>query len=143
MAFIPKGAFWFIADVVEELHVAGRKRQTVYINTFLIKASSPEDAYTKSLKIGREANTSYKNMYGEMVNCRFRGLLNLNVIHEKLGHGCEFFYRSKPRLTLKGIRRLITKKNELGVFADIRRKNKRLFPKWIAEELARRRKRNS
>jgi Domain of unknown function (DUF4288) len=90
MAFIPKGALWYIADVVEELRVAGRKRQTVYINTILIKASSPEDAYVKSLKVGREANVSYKNMYGEKVDCRFRGLLNLNVIHEELGDGVSF-----------------------------------------------------
>ena len=143
MAFIPKGAFWYIASVVEELHVAGRKRQTVFINTFLIKASSPEEAYARSLKVGRDANVSYKNMYGEKVDCRFRGLLDLNVIHEELGDGCELFYRTKPRLTPQGIRRLITKKNELAAFADIPQKNQRHFPKKIAEELSRRRKQNS
>lgn len=134
MAFIPKGSLWYIADVVEELHVVGRKRQTVFINTFLIKASSPEEAYTQSLKVGRNANVSYKNMYGEKVDCRFRGLLNLNVIHEELGHGCELFYRTKPRLTPKGIQRLITKKNDLGVFVDIPPIKKTAFPKMDRRE---------
>lgn len=143
MAFIPKGALWYIADIVEELRVEGRKRQTVFINTFLIRASSPEDAYTKSLEVGRDANTSYKNMYGEKVDCRFRGLLNLNVVHEELGHGCELFYKSKTRLTLIGIRRLITKKRDLAVFADIPPLHKQHFPKRIAEKIQRRKKQNS
>jgi hypothetical protein len=139
MAFIPNDAEWYVADLIEEIRVAGRRRNTVWINTVLIEANSPEDAYRKSLEVGRSGNTSYKNVYGERVSCKFRGIFQLNVIYEELKHGCELFFRSKPPLAESGIKRLLRKKQDLAVFSDFRpHTNKRLISKRVADELKRR-----
>lgn len=139
MAFIPPDAKWYAADLVEEIRVPGRRRNHVWINTVLIRADSPQEAYDKALQLGRNGNTSYKNIYGAKVICKFRGIRELNVIHDALEHGCELFFRSKS-LTEKGIRRQISKKQDLGVFQAIRRMKgwKNMYPKNISDELNRR-----
>jgi hypothetical protein len=53
MAFIPKDAIWYIADILEEIRVSGYKSSSLHINTILIRASSPEDAYKKANAIGK------------------------------------------------------------------------------------------
>jgi len=136
MAFIPPDAEWYVADLVEEIHVAGRKRQTIYVNTVLIKADSPEAAFKKALRIGKSGNTKYKNTYGEQVSCRFHGLRELNVVHEPIEDGCELFFRSKPNMTPEGIERMVSKKSDLAVFRLTKATTKgRSFPRSIADEL--------
>lgn len=139
MAFIPPDAEWYVADLVEEIHVTGRKRQTIYINTVLIKASSPQEAFRKAIRIGKKGNTQYRNTYGERVICRFHGIRELNVVHDPLEDECEIFFRSKPNMTPEGITRMITKKGDLAVFRLTRATTKgRLFPKSIADKLRKR-----
>jgi len=141
MAYIPKDAQWYVADLVEEIRVTGRKRQTVWINTILIRAGSPSKAYKKALKFGKDGETKYKNLYGQMVHCRFRGIAELNIIHDELGDGCEIFYRSKPSMTEKGIQRLVGQKSDFAVFRPIEPQNKKNhFPANIAVNLAKKRK---
>jgi len=136
MAYIPPDAEWYIAEIIEEIRVPGRRRNHVWINTVLVHASSPEEAYSKSLKLGRDGNHSYKNMYGEKVVCKFRGIRELMVVHDTLEHGCELFFRSKF-LNENGIKRQISKKNDLSIFQEIRRLKrwKTVMPKNIAKEL--------
>jgi len=139
MAFIPSDAEWYVADLVEEIHVTGRKRQTVYINTVLIRAASPDEAFKKATRIGKKSNTKYKNTYGELVVCRFHGVRELNVIHEPLEDGCEIFFRSKPNMTQEGIKRMVSKRADLAVFRVTRATTRgRSFPKSIADELKKR-----
>lgn len=141
MAYIPKNAQWYVADLVEEIHVTGRKRQTAWINTVLIRADSPAEAHKKAMEVGKSGETKYKSMNGQTVRCRFRGIHELNVIHEKLEHGCEIFFRSKPSMTEKGIKRLVGPKQDLAVFRDITPQNINAhFPAHIATELDKRRK---
>ena len=141
MAFIPKDAQWYVADLVEEIRVTGRKRQTVWINTVLIRADSPAEAHKEALKLGKGGETKYKNLNGQSVHCRFRGIFELNVIQDQLGHGCEIFYRSKPSMTEKGIKRLVRPKSDFAVFRPIKPQNKQNhFPARIAAELEKRRK---
>jgi hypothetical protein len=42
MGFIPKGARWYLADIVLEHIIAGDPRNVVHINTHLVEAGSPE-----------------------------------------------------------------------------------------------------
>jgi len=139
MAFIPSDAEWYVADLVEEIHVIGRKRQTIYINTVLIKAASPDEAFRKATRIGKNCNTKYKNTYGEQVICRFHGIRELNVIHEPLEDGCEILFRSKPNMTQEGIKRMVSKRSDLAVFCLTKASTRgRSFPKSIAYELKKR-----
>ena len=74
MGYIPKGAKWWIADLIEEITVQGNPRNLVHRNTVLIRADSSEEAYTKALRLGREGNSSYENALRQKVRIRFRGI---------------------------------------------------------------------
>jgi hypothetical protein len=119
MAYVPKDAKWFLADMVEEIRVAGSKRNIVHINHVIIHAHSPEAAYARAMKIGKRS-ISYKNLHGKKVTIRFRGLGNLDVIHDPLGDECEIMYREMLGVTEKKIRKMIRPKHKLEVFMPIR-----------------------
>ncbi len=120
MGFIPKDAKWYIAQIVEEIRVQGERRNVVHTNEVLIRADSPEEAYRKALTLGRQGNTRYKNPEGKAVTIRFRGLRDLNVIHDELEHGCEIGFTRDTAVTEKRIRNWISQKKSLGVSAPIR-----------------------
>ena len=133
MAYVPKDAEWFLADLVEEIRVAGSKKNIVHINYVLIYASSPNEAYTQAMELGKQSRTSYQNSDGKKVTIRFRGLGNLDVIHEPLEHGCEIMFREKLGITEKGIKKLIRTRRELEVFQPI--KGRRGRPDYSSKEI--------
>ena len=45
MGFIPEGARWYLADVVLEHRLDGEAENLVYVNTHLIEAGSPDEAF--------------------------------------------------------------------------------------------------
>jgi hypothetical protein len=73
---------WHLAEVVEEKTVEDNPRNVVHTNVVLILADSPEDAYQKSLELGNSRNVSYENPNGKRVRIAFRGLRDLNIIHD-------------------------------------------------------------
>src|SRR3990170_2689490 len=110
MAFIPRDAKWYIAEIVQEIRVDGETSNVVHINTVLVRADSPDDAHAKALDLGRESEISYSNTQGRMVSIRFRGLADLYVVHDGLEHGSELLYRERIGLTEAEVQRLVTEK---------------------------------
>ena len=96
MAYIPPDAKWYIADVVMQIRVDGDPRTLVHINTLLVRADSPDEAYEKALDLGRGQDSIYENPEGREVSITFRGLQDLNVIHDPLEHGAELCYAERP-----------------------------------------------
>ncbi|MFN8389963.1 MAG: DUF4288 domain-containing protein [Bdellovibrionota bacterium] len=136
MAYIPKGAEWYIADLVVEIRVQGRKRRAVHINKLLVRAKSPEQAYKNALILGKAQNVSYLNTDNKRVSFTFRGLQQLNVVHDKLGHGAELSYTEKLSVSAKRVRAMLSKKNDLAVFAPAAAlKSVNYLPKTVVEEL--------
>jgi hypothetical protein len=119
MGFIPKNAKWYLADLVEEIRVEGERRNVVHTNCTLIRADSPDEAHTKAIALGKAGNTRYKNVNGKMVTIRFRGLRELNVIHDDLDHGAEISFNRDVAVSEKIIKSWIRPKRKLGVFAPI------------------------
>lgn len=119
MAFIPKGAKWYIAEVVLEHQIADDPRNVVHINTLLVEAASPEDAYGKAIALGQSSEMDYLNTDEKRVQVTFRGLRDLNVIHDDLEHGAELIYEEKVGLPESAIRQWIKPKDQMGVFAPI------------------------
>jgi hypothetical protein len=117
MAYIPQGAKWYVADLVIAISVGGRKRLTVHLNTVLVRADSPTEAYERSVSLGREHQMTYRNAAGERVHFKFLGLAELTVIHDDLEHGCELLYRQKLGRTQTQARSLVTPRSRLGVFS--------------------------
>jgi len=133
MAHVPKDAEWFLADLVQEIRVAGTKRNIVHINHVIIHAPSPEAAYARAMSIGKRSAMSYENLHGKKVTIRFRGLGNLDVIHDPLGDECEIMYREKLGVTEKGIKKMVRPKRELEVFMPIRERPGR--PDFSSQEV--------
>lgn len=119
MGFIPKNAKWYLADIVEEIRIEDERRNVVHTNRTLIRADSPEEAHKKAIALGKRGNTRYKNVSGKMVTIRFRGLRDLNVIHDELEHGAEIGFNKSVAVNEKRIKGWIPPKHRLGVFAPI------------------------
>lgn len=118
MAFVPKDARWYLADVVLEHTVEGDPRNVVHVNIHLIEADSPQRAYEKACTLGRDAEQVYVNSDGKVVRVVFRGLRDLNVIHEELEDGAELTYEqyeSVPEAKLAG---WVGPKESLAVFRE-------------------------
>ncbi len=119
IAFIPRDARWYLADLVEEVRVEGSRQNVVHTNRTLIRADSPEEAHKKAIALGKRGNTAYKNPEGKTVRIRFRGLKDLNVIHDELEHGAEISFSRDVAVGEKEIRSWIPPKRMLGVFAPV------------------------
>ena len=71
MAFIPRDAIWYIAEVVLEITVEGATENVVHIDYLLVRADSPDDAYEKALRLGREHEATYLNSDKKEVKISF------------------------------------------------------------------------
>jgi hypothetical protein len=120
VGFIPKDAKWYLAQIVEEIRVEGDRRNIVHTNDTLIRADSPAEAYNKAIAVGKQGNTKYKNPEGKTVAIKFRGLKNLDVIHDELAHGGEISFDRQIAVSENTIRSWILPKNRLGIFAPVR-----------------------
>ena len=58
MGFIPEDARWYLADIVLEHIIEGDSRNVVHINTHLVEAESPVEAYEKAVGLGRRSEHS-------------------------------------------------------------------------------------
>ncbi len=119
MGYIPEGAKWYLANIVQEITVDGDPRNVVHTNLILIRADSPEEAYQKAMELGTAGEDSYENIDGKRVTFRFRGLRELQVIHDELEHGAELSYREDIALDEPTIQKWVAAKEELGVFRPI------------------------
>src|SRR5437867_8039774 len=117
MGFIPKGAKWYLAEIVEEITVEGDPRNVVHTNLVLVRADSPEEAHERSLALGKQGETSYENLAGKRVTITFRGLHDLNVIHDELEHGGELSFTRTIGMSQDDLAKWVPPKEQLGVFA--------------------------
>jgi hypothetical protein len=144
MAYIPKDAEWFLAQLVEEFRVEGHRRNVVHVNYILIKARTPREAYRKAMRLGKGGNSRWRNPKGELVIHRFLGLRELDVIHDPLEHGCEIMFDERLGMTDANTRKLVRKKLDLEAFLPIRSRptrpdysSKKIMDK-VTEELKKR-----
>ena len=137
MGFVPEGARWYLAEVVLVHVIEGERRNLVHVNTHLVEAPSPEEAYKKAGKLGREAQHSYLNTDGMRVRVKFRGLRELNVIHDDLEDGVELSYEEIVAVPESKLKRWARPKKELGVFAPrrLRRGVPNYMPLTVIREL--------
>jgi hypothetical protein len=137
MAYIPQDARWYIGDVILEHSIEGDPRNIIHINVHLVQAGSPSEAFAKATKLGKQAEHDYENSDSRQVRVRFRGLRELMVMHEELEDGAELFYEELVGVPEKELRRWITPKKKLAVFAPRRAKfdGPNYMPKSIMETL--------
>ncbi len=134
MGFIPKGARWYLAGLILEHTIEGDPRNVVHVNTHLIEADSPEEAYQKANAQGRAGEIEYANTDGRMVRVAFRGLRDLDVIHDDLEDGAELFYEERVGIPEDALAGWVTPKEELAVFAP--RQARSGGPNYLPQEIA-------
>ena len=120
MGYVPKGAEWYLARLVEQITVEGDSRNVIHTNLVLVRADSPEEAYQKALDLDAQGEITYDNRHGQSVTIRFRGLRELGVIHDPLKHGTELEYEEHLDMDEAAIKEWISRKEDLSVFAPIR-----------------------
>ena len=116
MGYIPESAKWYLAEIVLQITVDGDPRNVVHTNLVLVRADSPEEAHQKAIELGTSGEQSYENPHGRQVVTRFRGLRDLNVIHDELKHGAEIIYSEDLGMDEPAIQKWVTLKEDLGVF---------------------------
>lgn len=116
MAYIPEDAKWYLAEIIEEFTIEDDLDTIVHINLVLVRADSPEEAYTNALDLGKEGEMIYQNTDNKQVTVTFRGLRDLNVIHDELEHGAELIYEERLGLSKEEVNRLVRDKEDLGIF---------------------------
>ena len=100
----------------QEITVEGDPRNVVHTNLILVRADSPDEACEKAMELGTAGDQSWENIDGKRVTFRFRGLRDLNVIHDNLEHGAELSYSEDIGMDEASIQKWVTPKDELGVF---------------------------
>ncbi|MBZ5594227.1 MAG: DUF4288 domain-containing protein [Acidobacteriia bacterium] len=118
MVYIPQGAQWYIAEIIEEICIEDDNRNVVHKNLLLIHADSPEAAYARCLEIGSQSESSYLNPDGKNVTSHFRGVSYLNVIHDDLEDGAELLYERRISVGEEEILKWVRPKEELDLFRD-------------------------
>lgn len=107
---------WYTSDLVMEISVSGSMRNVVHRNLVLIRAGSADEAYGKALRLGQEAETSYENPAGQLVQIRFRGVSKLDSMYEELGDGAELTFTEYVGVSPEEIEAWIPPREQLGVF---------------------------
>jgi hypothetical protein len=120
MGYIPTDAKWYLADIVMEITIQGDSRNVVHVNTTLVRADSPNEAYDRAQELGKQGETSYENSHGQAVAIRFRGLRSLEVVYDELEHGAELTFSERIAVPEDEITKLITAKEQLEVFQPIK-----------------------
>ena len=99
-----------------KITVSGDPRTVVHQDLTLILARTPQEAYEKALKLGKEGEAAYKNPGGDAVNIFFEGISDLTEICEELEDGSELAYRETVGMPEEEIRALIRPRDSLPAF---------------------------
>lgn len=91
----PTELHWFVAVLVLESSIEegwSDSDSSIDIQYRLIRAASAEDAYERALTLGRQAEHSYENPYGQICVWSFMGLKDLQeVVEDELTDGVEVY----------------------------------------------------
>lgn len=89
---------WYIVEIIEKLEPVLRnesndlRRVTTWGNHHLIKADSPEQAYEKAVKLGKDGEYKFMNADKVEMEYIFVGIADLLPIYEDLEDGAEIMW---------------------------------------------------
>jgi hypothetical protein len=111
---------WYIVEIVEKCEPVDRnekqdlRRVTTWGNHHLIKASSPEKAFDKAVKLGKEAEYKFTNTDKLEMEWIFVGIGELLPIYEEnIEDGTELMWRDYGFISDRRTNRLVFDKKEL------------------------------
>lgn len=84
-------------------------------NTILVQASSMDEAYEKTVAVGRQATSPYKGgPEGVDVQWVLEGVTQVLPIYEPLEDGAEIMWCERPPRKLKNLRKMVRLKHEFA-----------------------------
>lgn len=95
---IVKNGNWYIVEIIEKCEPVDRnekqdlRRVTTWGNHHLIKASSPEKAFDKAVKLGKENEFKFINADKMEMEWMFVGIGDLLPIYEDIEDGSELMW---------------------------------------------------
>jgi Domain of unknown function (DUF4288) len=111
---------WYIVEIIEKCEPVDRnekqdlRRVTTWGNHHLIKADSPEKAYDKAVKLGKEAEYIFTNTDKTEMEWIFVGIGELLPIYEEnIEDGTELMWRDYGFISDRKTKRLVIEKKEL------------------------------
>jgi len=94
MADSPLAARWYVAELTEEVALAGTPRLSIiHRKTRVIFADTPEDAFEKALALSKEQERSHLKVNERLARVRYWGLSEVNHTDETP--------RPKPRASIQ------------------------------------------
>jgi ferric-dicitrate binding protein FerR (iron transport regulator) len=84
MADSPQAARWYVAELTEEVALAGSHRLSlVHRKTRVIFADTPEDAFEKALALSREHERAYLDANEQRAKIRYWSLSEVSHVDER------------------------------------------------------------
>jgi|TARA_B110000240_G_C13408614_1_gene414189 hypothetical protein len=114
-----KNGNWYIAEIIEKCEPVERnekqelRRVTTWGNHHLIKADSPEKAFDKAEKIGKEAEYKFTNSDKIEMEWIFVGIGELLPIYEDIEDGAELMWNDYGFISNRRTLKMPYKKKEL------------------------------
>ena len=114
-----KNGNWYIVEIIEKCEPVERnekqelRRVTTWGNHHLIKADSPEKAFDKAVKLGKEAEYKFKNTDKIEMEWIFVGIGELLPIYEDIEDGAELMWNDYGFISNRRTMRMPYKKKEL------------------------------
>lgn len=119
-----------------QIRVEDDARILVHVNTVLVRADSPEQAYDEAMRLGRDNEQEYENSDNKLVHTTFRGLRDLNVIHDELEHGAELAYSQESVHSEEEAQAFVRNHRDLAVFTERRPScGPKYAAKWVVDKL--------
>ncbi len=118
---------WWIASYIERFEYYDENKNNparkclAWENTVLVRARTREQAYRKAVALGRLSNG---NEFWDSTNPKrkgawhFEGLTVLLPIYDELTDGAEILWTEHANRSVKTIKSLVKRKQELSVFDD-------------------------
>lgn len=110
---------WYIVEIIEKCEPVERnekqelRRVTTWGNHHLIKADSPEKAFDKAVKLGKEAEYKFTNSDKIEMEWIFVGIGELLPIYEDIEDGAELMWNDYGFISNRRTMRMPYKKKEL------------------------------
>ncbi len=110
---------WFIVEIIEKCEPLNRndendlRRVTTWGNHHLIKADSPEKAFDKAVKLGKEKNYKFTNSDKVEMESIFVGIGELLPIYEDIEDGAELMWNDYGFISNRRTMKMPYEKEEL------------------------------
>tara|TARA_R110002020_G_scaffold17804_10_gene63148 strand:+ start:25442 stop:25849 length:408 start_codon:yes stop_codon:yes gene_type:complete len=114
-----KNGNWYIVEIIEKCEPVERnekqelRRVITWGNHHLIKADSPEKAFDKAVKLGKEAEYKFTNSDKIEMEWIFVGIGELLPIYEDIEDGAELMWNDYGFISNRRTMRMPYKKKEL------------------------------